>query len=81
MAVNETRALRVTEVMRHFETAQRYLMQTQPSPSVQEYYEEGYEILRQCRAGAIAVLAAEYDPDLLQTPNGSGEVEKRHLQR
>lgn len=81
MAVNEARAMRVAEVMNDFQRLQQYLMQTQPSPSVDDYYEEGYEMLRQCRAAAIAVLSAEYDPDLRQSPNESDEVEKRHLQR
>lgn len=81
MAVNETRAIRVAEVMNDFQRLQQYLMQPQPSPSVDDYYEEGYEILRQCRAAASAVLAAEYDPDLRQSPNESGELEKRQLQR
>lgn len=71
--------MRVAEVMNDFQRLQQYLLQPQPSPSVDDYYEEGYEILRQCRAGAVAVLSAEYDPDL--SSNESGEAQKRQLQR
>ncbi|MCJ1265731.1 hypothetical protein MMC22_005611 [Lobaria immixta] len=78
---NEARAMRVAEVMNDFQRLQQYLMQPQPSPSADDYYEEGYEILRQCRAGASALLAAQYDPDLQQGPNESDEVVKRQLQR
>ena len=81
MTVNEARAMRVAEVMNDFQRLQQYLMQPQPSPSMDDYYEEGYEMLRQCRAAASAVLSAQYDPDLRQGSSGSGEVEKRQLQR
>ncbi|MCJ1470823.1 hypothetical protein MMC07_009470 [Pseudocyphellaria aurata] len=76
---NETRAMRVAEVMNDFQRLQQYLMQPQPTPSADDYYEIGYEILRQCRAGATAVLSAEYDADL--STNESGDAQKRQLQR
>lgn len=81
MAVNEARAMRVAEIMNDFQMLQQYIMQQQPNPSAEDYYEEGYEILRQCRAAALAVLSAQFEIDPCQVPNGSGEQEKRQLQR
>lgn len=73
--------MRVAEVMNDFQLLQRQITQNHPSPAADEYYEEGYAILRQCRADAQAVLSAPYDYDLLQVPSGPGEQEKRQLQR
>lgn len=79
--VNEARAMRVAEVMNDFQNLQRYLLQPQPTPSVTDYYEEGYAILRQCQESARALLSAQYDQDPQSTPGAPGEVEKRQLQR
>lgn len=81
MIVNEARAMRVAEVMNDFQMFQQYIMQPQPNPSTEDYYGEGYEILRQCRAAALAVLSAQFEIDPSQVPNGSGEQEKQQLQR
>lgn len=80
-AVNEARAMRIAEVMNDFQMLQQYLMQTQPNPPVDDYYEEGYELLRQCRTAAQAVLSAQYDHEPQQVSGGAGESEKRQLQR
>lgn len=81
MTVNEARAMRVAEVMNDFQMLQQYIMQPQPNPSAEDSYGEGYETLRQCRAAALAVLSAQFEIDPSQVPNGSGEQEKRQLQR
>lgn len=81
MTVNEARAMRVAEVMNDFQMLQQYIMQPQPNPSAEDYHEAGYEILRQCRAAGSAVLSAQFEIDPSQLPDGSGEPEKRQLQR
>ena len=80
-AVNEARAMRVAEVINDFHLIQRKMSQYQATPSPDEYHEEGYEVLRQCRAEAQAVLAAPFQNELLQVPRGPGEAEKRQLQQ
>ncbi|KAL8822651.1 MAG: hypothetical protein Q9191_006616 [Dirinaria sp. TL-2023a] len=79
--VNEARAMRIAEVMNDYHMIQRRISQYQVVAPQQDYYEEGYVILRQCAAEAQAVLAAPYDYQLLDIPRGPGENEKRQLQR
>ncbi|KAL9000544.1 MAG: hypothetical protein Q9169_000837 [Polycauliona sp. 2 TL-2023] len=81
LAVNETRALRITEIMTEFQSIQRRIAEYSPNPSPDEYFEEGYEVLRQCRAEAQAVLVAPYPLEVAGTSSPSGESEKRQLQR
>jgi hypothetical protein len=80
-AVNEARAMRVAEIMNDFRNLQHYIAQIKANPSPEEYYEEGYAILRQCAADAQAVLTAHYDSGLLQVPTNNGECERLQLQR
>ena len=79
--VNEARAMRVAEVINDFHLIQRRMAQYEATPSPEEFHEEGYEILRQCRAEALAVLATPFQNELLQVPRGPDEAEKRQLQR
>lgn len=67
--------------MNDYHTIQRRISQIQVVAPQDDYYEEGYQILRQCRAEAQAVLAAPYHSELLQPPRAPGEAEKRQLQR
>ncbi|KAL8641192.1 MAG: hypothetical protein Q9228_001973 [Teloschistes exilis] len=78
---NEARALRVTELMTDYQGLLRRIAEYAPNPSPEEYFEHGYEVLRQCRAEAQAVLLVPYPIDLSSMPNGSGDQEKRQLQR
>ena len=79
--VNEARAMRVAEVMNGFHILQRGISEIQVNPSLDGSYEQGYQILHQCRIEGQAVLAAEYIPDLLHAPGAPGEKEKQQLQR
>ena len=79
--VNEARAMRVAEVMNGFHILQRGISEIEVNGPSDEWYEAGYEMLRQCRLEGQAVLAADYIPDLLHVPSAPGEQEKRQLQR
>jgi len=79
--VNEARAMRVAEIMNDFRNLQHYIAQVKADPLPEEYYEEGYAILRQCAADAQAVLTANYDSGHLQVPTNNGERERLQLQR
>lgn len=68
--------------MIEFQSIQRRIAEYSPDPSPDEYFEEGYEVLRQCRAEAQAVLVAPYPVELPEaTSITSGDSEKRQLQR
>ncbi|KAL8674643.1 MAG: hypothetical protein Q9168_000951 [Polycauliona sp. 1 TL-2023] len=78
---NEARALRITEIMAEFLSIQRRIAEYSPNPSADEYFEEGYEVLRQCRAEAQAVLVVPYPLELAAASDTPGDSEKRQLQR
>ena len=73
--------MRVTELMNGFRVLQRGISELQVNASTDAWYQEGYQILRQCRAEGQAVLAADYVTDSLHVPSAPGEKEKRQLQR
>ena len=69
--------------MNDYQLIQRRISQYQVVAPQQDYYGEGYVVLRQCTAEAQAVLAAPYNYELLEAQRapGTGENEKRQLRR
>lgn len=80
-AVDEARALRIAEIVTEFQSLQSRIAEYSPNHSPDEYFEEGYEILRQCRAEAQAVLVAPYPTEPSDVSSVSDDSEKRQLQR
>lgn len=78
--MNEARALRISEIMTDFRNLQHYIAQIDVQPSNEEYWLEGYVLLRGCIEHAQAVLAAPYAADATATKSGSAEKEKKQLQ-
>jgi len=86
---NESRALRVLEIMNDFRTLQvhitSYVTRADANPPDQaSYYLDGYVLLRQCSAEAQAILATHYNPGNLGVEPGNisdTEVQKATLQR
>ncbi|KAJ6285672.1 hypothetical protein J3E71DRAFT_337797 [Bipolaris maydis] len=76
--VNDARAMRVAEIMTDFRNLQHYLVQLRATPTAEEYYLDGYSLLRQCTSEAQAILQT---PFASSTPSGTGdlEYEKRQL--
>ena len=81
LLVNEARAMRVAEIMNDFQNLQHLIATSQAPTPPDGYNQEGYEVLRQCRAEAQIVLAAPFPPENLHVPASPGEAEKRQLQR
>ncbi|KAF2458791.1 hypothetical protein BDY21DRAFT_211891 [Lineolata rhizophorae] len=79
--LNDARALRVAEIMTDFRNLQHYIAAIRASPTAEEYYLEGYTILRACVAEAQALLAAPPFPETGSGGGGTGdgEAEKRQL--
>ena len=71
----------MAEVMNGFHVLQRGISDIQVTTSSDDAYEQGYQILRQCRAEGQAVLAADYVAEPSHVPGVPGEKEKRQLQR
>jgi len=70
--------MRVAEIMNDFRSLQYYLAAIQIAPPAEDYYLEGYTILRACTAEAQSVLAAGYSHTSLH-PDGDPETEKSQL--
>ncbi|KAI9847120.1 MAG: hypothetical protein M1838_001003 [Thelocarpon superellum] len=68
--------------MEDYRTLQRQIVQIQTDPSnVEDYYEQGYVVLRQCVLDAQTLLAAHFDPTPPATPDSNDEQERTQLQR
>lgn len=77
--VNQPRAMRVAEIMADFRNLQTYIAAIRANPSADEYNEDGYVVLRQCVAAALALLQQPFN-----TSNGSRgdpEHDKAQLRR
>lgn len=76
--VNDARAIRVAEIMNDFRNLQHYLSQLRASPTTEEYYLEGYSLLRQCSSEAQSILATPFAATSGAT-GGNPEREKQQL--
>jgi hypothetical protein len=77
-AVNDARAIRIAEIMSDFRNLQYYLSQLRATPTAEEYYLEGYSLLRQCSSEAQAILDAPFAA-ATTSPGGDAEREKTQL--
>ncbi|KAF2119437.1 hypothetical protein BDV96DRAFT_610453 [Lophiotrema nucula] len=75
---NDARAIRVAEIMTDFRNLQYYLSQLRATPTAEEYYLEGYSLLRQCSTEAQQILEAPFSAGRT-SPNGDPEREKAQL--
>jgi hypothetical protein len=72
--------MRVAEIMADFRNLQYYIAQIQVSPEPEDYYLEGYTLLRACITEAQAILASPYAYGSASHPQGELETEKTQLQ-
>lgn len=68
--------MRVAEILTDFHSLLYNLVHIQANPTPEDYYLEGYQLLRACVAEAQAALASPYFYSPSQNPNGDAEVEK-----
>ena len=71
--------MRVAEIMTDFRNLQYYLAQIHDNPPPEDYYLEGYAILRSSIAEAQSVLASPYSYISENHPRGDAETEKAQL--
>ncbi|KAF2682922.1 hypothetical protein K458DRAFT_48096 [Lentithecium fluviatile CBS 122367] len=76
--LNDARAIRIAEIMTDFRNLQYYLSQLRATPTAEEYYLEGYSLLRQCSAEAQAILETPFAANS-GAPGGDPEREKQQL--
>lgn len=78
LAVNDARAMRVAEIMTDFRNLQHYLSQLRATPTAEEYYLEGYSLLRQCTSEAQTILQTPFSASTGAT-TGDPERERQQL--
>jgi hypothetical protein len=71
--------MRITEIMTDFRNLQYYISQIQANPAPEDYYLEGYTLLRSVVTEAQAVLASPYSYGAGAHPRGDAETEKAQL--
>jgi hypothetical protein len=64
--------------MTDFRNLQHYLVQLRAAPTAEEYYLEGYSLLRQCSTEAQAILQAPFAATSVAA-GGDAEQERRQL--
>ena len=78
--VNQARAMRVAEIINDYRTLLLHISQQNVNASQEEYWEEGFVVLRESLASAQTLMSANYQPCPV-TGQGNVETEKAELQR
>lgn len=77
---NQARAMRVAEIINDYRTLLLHISQQQVEPSQEEYWEDGFVVLRESLASAQTLMSANYQACPV-TGQGNVETEKAELQR
>jgi hypothetical protein len=72
--------MRVAEIINDYRTLLLHISQQQVEASQEEYWEDGFVVLRESQASAQTLMAANYQPCPV-TGQGNVETEKAELQR
>jgi hypothetical protein len=72
--------MRVAEIINDYRTLLLHISQQQVEASQEEYWEDGFVVLRESQASAQTLMAANYQPRPV-TGQGNAETEKAELQR
>lgn len=80
LVVNEARAMRVAEIINDYRTLLVHISQQRVNPSQEEYWEEGFVVLRKSLDDAQVLMSANYEPCPV-TGQGNVETQKAELQR
>ncbi|KAF9697774.1 hypothetical protein EKO04_004138 [Ascochyta lentis] len=75
--LNDARAMRIAEIMTDFRNLQHYLSQLRATPTAEEYYLEGYSLLRSCANEAQIILQAPFSAN---TGASTGDPERERQQ-
>lgn len=78
ISVNDARAMRIAEIMTDFRNLQHYLSQVRATPTAEEYYLEGYSLLRSCATEAQTILQTPFSASTGAT-TGDPERERQQL--
>lgn len=75
---NETRAMRLAEIMKDFRDLQQCLSDIKAAPAPSEANWLGFRLLRKCSADGLSILRAGF-PTTQTSPEGDLEAEREQL--
>ncbi|CRL19304.1 unnamed protein product [Penicillium camemberti] len=78
--LNQARAMRVAEIINDYRTLLLHISQQNVEASQEEYWEDGFVVLRESLASAQTLMSANYQACPV-TGQGNVETEKAELQR
>lgn len=81
--VNQARALRLAELMNDYRTLLLHIPQQDVEAPPEDYWEEGYVVIRECMAAAQNLMSANYapSPSALSSGTHNDVAEMAELQR
>lgn len=80
--VNQARALRLAEIMNDYRTLLLHIPQQAVDVPPEDYWEEGYVMIRECLASAQRLMGSNYSPSQCAAgQRNDDEAEKVEFQR
>ena len=79
--VNNARALRVAEIINDYRTLLVHISEQNVPIPRDQFWEEGYVVMRQCLNDVQDLMASNYSPSLPESGREDEELEKTQLQR
>ncbi|KAJ5095377.1 hypothetical protein NUU61_004733 [Penicillium alfredii] len=78
--LNQARAVRLAEIINDYRTLLLHISQQNVDAAPEDYWDEGFVVLRECLAAAQGLMSANYHPSPV-SGQGNAETEKAELQR
>ncbi|OJJ51593.1 hypothetical protein ASPZODRAFT_138668 [Penicilliopsis zonata CBS 506.65] len=79
--LNQARALRVAEIINDYRTLLLHISQQKMDVAQEDYWEEGFVVLRESLAAAQKLMASNYTPTPVGNAGNAAEAEKAELRR
>lgn len=79
--VNQARALRLAEIINDYRTLLLHIPQQNVHVPADDYYEEGFVVIRESLAAAQNLMSSNYSPSMPANHGSTAETEKAELRR
>ncbi|KAH8426973.1 uncharacterized protein LDX57_004697 [Aspergillus melleus] len=79
--LNEARALRLAEIINDYRTLLLHIPQQNVQVPADDYYEEGFVVIRESLAAAQNLMSSNYSPSMPANHGSTAETEKAELRR
>ncbi|KAI9041239.1 uncharacterized protein KD926_007193 [Aspergillus affinis] len=79
--LNQARALRLAEIINDYRTLLLHIPQQNVQVPADDYYEEGFVVIRESLAAAQNLMSSSYSPSMPANHGSTAETEKAELRR